>query len=884
MKADDIRSSFISYFKERGHRHLPSSSLVPANDPTLLFTNAGMVQFKEYFLGERKAEFLRAVTAQKCVRAGGKHNDLEQVGRTTRHHTFFEMLGNFSFGDYFKEEAISYAWEFITKELSLPKRSLYVSVYQEDKKSADFWKGVAGLSGNRISLFGEKDNFWAMGESGPCGPCSEIHIDRGEKIGCGKPSCAVGCECGRFLEVWNLVFMEFNRSEDGRLTPLPRPSIDTGMGLERIASVLQKKESNYDTDLFEPIFVSLSDIVKKRYGHDTASDLSMRVIADHLRAMTFLIADGVLPSNEGRGYVLRRIMRRAIRHGKLLSQEEPFLHRLSAVVIDIMRGAYPELSDKKAFLDKVIYHEEERFLATLEEGMALLSKQFEKVKKSKSPRLGGDVAFQLYDTYGFPPDLTEIIAREEEVEIDWEGFEKEMARQKERAREAWVGSGEKGVAARYTELASKAGHNRFVGYETIEHAGRLLAILAEGKECQQARSKEKIELVFDETPFYAEAGGQVGDRGIVESLSGEGVIAEIRDTHSPVKGLIVHSALLLKGFLRVGEKYRLLVNRELREATANNHTATHLLHHFLREILGKHVKQAGSLVAPDRLRFDYTHFSPLSPEEIAKVEEAINARIRQNDPVQVRFTTYHQALEEGVIAMFGEKYGDEVRVIDTGGYSRELCGGTHVHSTGKIRYFKMISDTSLAAGVRRMEALTGERAIEYLEMRDRELGKVEHVIGAKGDKAVKRVHELLDEQKRLLEELRNYKRRASLELSNQLVQKGEKLDGCVLVVEKVDLADPELLREMADFIRREIPSSVVVLGAAHKKNVMIVVAVTENVKNRVHAGQFANEVAKQVGGGGGGKETIAQAGGNQPEKLDAALEYAKKRARSLLEK
>ena len=681
MKANELRKLFIDYFSQQGHKVVPSSSLVPKNDPTLLFTNAGMVQFKGVFLGEDARDYKRAVTSQKCVRAGGKHNDLENVGHTARHHTFFEMLGNFSFGDYFKKEAIEYAWEFLTKKVNLPADKLWVTVYKDDDEAFELWRTVVGVPAERIVRLGEKDNFWSMGDTGPCGPCSEILIDQGPELSCGKPGCAVGCDCDRYLEIWNLVFMQYNRDETGKLTPLPKPSIDTGMGLERLSAVCQNVKSNFESDLFQPIIKQISALAGVPYHKDAQTDISYQVIADHLRAMTFLISDGVLPSNEGKGYVLRRILRRASRYAKLIGVNKPILYRLTGAVVDEMREAYPELVDSREHVAKVALLEEERFAVTLDSGLALLNETVAKLKAEGQVMIPGEALFRLYDTFGFPLDLVADMARDMHLELDEEGYRRAMREQREKARAAWAGSGEEKVKPIYKEVASSIKKPLFVGYDMLEGTAEVIAIIKGDKKVIEAHDNDEVELILDQTPFYAESGGQVGDRG---ELLGEASKFEVRDTIKPVQGLIVHKGKIRKGTFKIGDAVLAKVDTDDRGDIVRHHTVTHILHATLRSVLGDHVKQAGSLVSPQRLRFDFTHYTALTEREKERIEEFVNERIIENHPVDTAVMDIDQAIAAGAMALFDEKYGDKVRVVTVKDVSKELCGGTH--APGKRRY------------------------------------------------------------------------------------------------------------------------------------------------------------------------------------------------------
>ena len=704
MTGQELRNKFIQYFKDRQHNVISSYPLVPKNDPTLLFTNAGMVQFKDIFLGDEKREYNRAVTVQKCVRAGGKHNDLEMVGRTARHHTFFEMLGNFSFGDYFKKEAIQYGWEFLTEVIGLPRDRLYISVFQDDDEAFNIWANDMKMPRERIFRKDEKDNFWAMGPTGPCGPCSEIFIDQGKAIGCGRITCTIGCDCDRYLEIWNLVFMQYDRDASGKLTPLPKPSIDTGMGLERLAAVVQGRTTNYDTDLMMSIINESAKITGREYGKNDEVNVSLRVLTDHARAATFLIGDGVIPSNEGRGYVLRKIMRRALRHGKLLGQKNPFFHKITNKVIEDFKNAYPDLIGNSNFIQRVVLNEEESFGNTLHFGTQRLEEILQKVRKENLSSIPGGEIFKLYDTYGFPTDLVEETAKDAGLAMDMVGYEKAMQEQKSKAMASWKGSGEKEVASFYKDFAQNSSPTEFNGYLSTEGEAKVLAILKDGSKLESAKKGDTVELLVDQTPFYGESGGQVGDSG---NASNADVQMKITDAIKPLPGIIVHKVKITNGILTTGDSVTMRVDKITREDTALNHSATHLLHSALKEVLGEHIKQAGSLVAPDRLRFDYTHFSPLTDKERCKIESLVNEKIRKNIPVSTEEMDIEDALKEGAMALFGEKYGDQVRVVTVPGFSMELCGGTHVSATGDIGLFRILSEGGIASGVRRIEAVTG---------------------------------------------------------------------------------------------------------------------------------------------------------------------------------
>ncbi|GAB4251931.1 alanine--tRNA ligase [Deferrisoma sp.] len=881
MTGNEIRKAFLDYFASKGHRVVASSSLVPQNDPTLLFTNAGMVQFKDVFTGQERRDYARATTCQKCLRVSGKHNDLENVGRTARHHTFFEMLGNFSFGDYFKREAIRFAWEFLTEHMKLDPDRLWVTIYEEDDEARDLWLQETPVPAERIVRCGAKDNFWAMGDTGPCGPCSEIHYDQGPGIyPCPDPDrCGPECDCDRFLELWNLVFMQFERAADGTMTPLPKPSIDTGMGLERVTAVVQGVHSNYDTDLFRPIIDFTANLAGVPYGRAEESDVSLRVVADHIRATTFLIADGVLPSNEGRGYVLRRIMRRAMRHGRMLGFEEPFFHKVSGVVIDQMEGAYPELSDKREYIAKVILHEEERFSRTLDRGLQILEEEVARLAARGETVIPGDVVFRLYDTYGFPVDLTADIVRDRGFTLDEAGFEAEMEAQREKARASWKGSGEEAVAGVYRDLRSAGVATRFVGYETLEAETPVLALVRDGDRVAEAREGEAVEVVLADSPFYGESGGQVGDTG---SLEADGVYVRVEDATKPFPDLIVLKGVVTRGTLREGDRVVARVEAGARFATAQNHSATHLLHAALRQVLGDHVKQAGSLVAPDRLRFDFTHFAPMTAEEIREVERRVNRWIQANHPITVSEESFDEARRQGVMALFGEKYGDRVRVVRMGEVSAELCGGTHASRTGDIGLFKIVSEGGVAAGVRRIEAATGDRALERVFAMEDALAEAAALLRANPDEVPEKVRRALERTKELEREISSLRSQLAGGAARDVLAQAREIDGVRVLATRVPAADPKALREFADGLRDRIRSGIVVLGAEAEGKALLLVAVTKDLTKRVRAGDLIKPLAEKVGGRGGGKPELAQAGGPDPSGLDKALEAAYEEAAKLL--
>ena len=869
MTGSEIRAKFLEYFKEKGHEVVTSSSLVPHNDPTLLFANAGMNQFKDTFLGLEERSYSRAATCQKVVRAGGKHNDLENVGRTSRHHTFFEMLGNFSFGDYFKEDAIKFGWDFLVNKMGLPADRMFVSIYHDDEEAFKIWRDVIGVKEENIERRGEKDNFWSMGDTGPCGPCSEIHIDQGEGTGCGRPECDRNCECDRHLELWNLVFMQFNRDADGKMTPLPKPSIDTGMGLERIASVVQGVTSNYDTDLFQPIIQFTAELAGIKYGADNDSDVSLRVIADHARSTTFLISDGVLPSNEGRGYVLRRIMRRAMRHGKMLGFEGTFFYKVCGFVADFMKGHYIELADKKSYVQKVVTTEEEQFGRTLAIGMKLIDELFVKYKEQKL--IPGTEIFKLYDTYGFPTDLLTDIAEDAGFELDITGFNAEMAAQQDRAKKSWAGSGEESVSTIYRKLRSKIS-SEFVGYDELEMEESVSVIIKNGDTCDALSEGEEAEIVLEKTPFYPEGGGQTGDKGVIRTATS---LFRVSNTKKFGDGLIVHQGIMEVGSIKTGDKVLAAVDDEARQATERNHTATHLLHKALQMVLGDHVRQAGSMVSPDRLRFDFSHYTQVSAEEIERIEEIVNRRIMENRDVSASIETKEAAMKKGAMALFGEKYGDTVRVIEVPGFSTELCGGCHVDRTGDIGLFKIISETSVASGVRRIEALTGAGAVEHVSRSERVLKNVSLTLKAGVEGIEDKISELYATIKEQEKEIRKLADKLNSAKAGDLMKNVEEVKGVKLLVSRMDGADVESLRNFVDTARDKMGSGVVVAASADSEKVMFLCGVTKDLTGRIKAGSVIKEVAAIAGGSGGGRPDMAQAGGKNPAKTDAALSAVK---------
>ena len=869
MTGNEIRKRYLDFFAKHGHRVVRSSSLVPQDDPTLLFTNAGMVQFKRTFLGEEKRDYARAATSQKCVRAGGKHNDLENVGYTARHHTFFEMLGNFSFGDYFKEKAVDFAWDLLTNGYGLPAEKLWASVYLDDDEAWDLWTRRIGIPESRMIRLGEADNFWAMGDTGPCGPCSEIHLDRGPEHGCGRPDCDVACDCDRFLEIWNLVFMQFNRDESGAMTPLPKPSIDTGLGLERMASIIQNVNTNFETDLIFPIIQRTEALAERPYGASDTDDVAMKVIADHSRAAAFLIGDGVLPANEGRGYVLRRIMRRAIRYGRNIGLTKPFLHETARVVFDIMEPAYPDLKSASAFITNVIENEEVRFSETLDNGLRVLNDALSEIRAKGERTVPGDLIFKLYDTFGFPVDIVRDVVRDEGLDLDTDGFEARMEQQRRQSRSKVAFTG---ISDAYRALSAAGEIPEFVGYGTLNCESRVLLVVKDGSGVDAAEAGDTVEVVTAATPFYGEAGGQVGDEGTITAPGMEmTVVSTIKDP----TGIIIHKGRVTSGRLENGQTVMLSVDGERRATVALNHTATHILHAALRVELGDHVKQAGSMVAPERLRFDFTHFSQIDADALARIETFVNARIRENVPVEIAEMAMDEAVASGATALFEEKYGDRVRVISLDTFSRELCGGTHTGRTGNIGLFKILSESSVASGVRRIEAVTGAEALAHVQNTGRILQTVSQLVKDKPSAVTSRIETLMASLKSLEKE--------NQQLKTQLAQVkaegsgGETVDinGIATIIQSVTVDQPAALRELADRFKDRIGSGVVVLGAESGGKALLIVVVTRDLTDRFHAGKMVKTIAGEVGGGGGGRPDMAQAGGTQPQHLDRALEKAR---------
>ncbi|MCQ4307684.1 alanine--tRNA ligase [Pseudomonas stutzeri] len=866
MKSAEIREAFLRFFEEKGHTRVASSSLIPANDPTLLFTNAGMNQFKDCFLGLEKRAYTRATTSQKCVRAGGKHNDLENVGYTARHHTFFEMLGNFSFGDYFKRDAITYAWEFLTspKWLNLPSEKLWVTVYATDDEAYDIWTKEVGVPAERMVRIGDNkgapyasDNFWAMGDTGPCGPCTEIFFDHGEHIWGGPPGSPEE-DGDRYIEIWNNVFMQFNRTADGVMHPLPAPSVDTGMGLERISAVLQHVNSNYEIDLFQSVLNAAAEAI----GCRNEGQASLKVVADHIRSCGFLIADGVTPSNEGRGYVLRRIVRRACRHGNKLGAKGSFFYRIVAALVAEMGEAFPELKQQQAHVERVLKTEEEQFAKTLEQGLKILEQDLAELKGSVIP---GEVIFKLYDTYGFPVDLTGDIARERELTLDEEGFEREMEAQRERARSASA------FGMDYNSLVKVEGETRFTGYLGTSGSGKVLALFKEGMAVQSLSAGEEGVVVLDETPFYAESGGQIGDCGY---LSADGLRFDVRDT-SKAGGAFLHHGILDSGNLQVGGTVDATVDASVRQATALNHSATHLLHAALRQILGEHVSQKGSLVDSQRLRFDFSHFEAIKPEQLKALEDKVNAEIRGNSAVEIEETDIETAKSKGAMALFGEKYGDQVRVLTMGGgFSVELCGGTHVKRTGDIGLFKITSEGGVAAGVRRIEAVTGAQALAYLNGAEDQLKEAAALVKGSRENLLDKLGAMLERNRQLEKELEQLKAKAASATGNDLAGSAVDVNGVKTLAARVDGLDGKALLALVDQLKNKLGSGVILLGGVQDEKVVLVAGVTPDLTGRLKAGDLMKQAAAVVGGKGGGRPDMAQGGGSDAGRLDEALALA----------
>ncbi len=854
MTSAELRTAFLEFFRERGHSVQPSSSLVPGNDPTLLFTNAGMVQFKDVFLGREQRDFNRAVTSQRCVRAGGKHNDLENVGYTARHHTFFEMLGNFSFGDYFKKEAIHFAWDFLTKELEIPAEKLWITVFDEDSEAEKIWLDDVGIDKTRFSRIGAKDNFWSMGDVGPCGPCTEIFYDHGAEIAGGPPGSPEE-DGDRYIEIWNLVFMQYDRAADGSLTLLPKPSVDTGMGLERIAAVLQGVHNNYEIDLFQKLLKAAAEIA----GITDLTQSSLRVIADHIRSCAFLIADGVMPSNEGRGYVVRRIIRRAIRHGYQLGIRDVFFYKLVAPLAEEMGVAFPELKAAQEQVERVLKKEEERFAETLEQGMKILEACVAKMEGSVIP---GDTVFQLYDTYGFPVDLTADFAREKHLTVDHAGFEMAMSAQRDRARSA------SSFGADYDQDIKLDAQTEFTGYDHLEDQVHIIGLYKKGQPVTSLQDGEEGIVVLDKTPFYAESGGQIGDCGKIEA---DGAVFEVTDTKKQGGNLFLHKGKLIAGTLTNGQLCDARVSAADRKATELNHSATHLLHAALRQVLGDHVTQKGSLVNPERLRFDFSHFEPVTAYEISVIERLVNEQIRLNNPVSAQVMAKDDAVKAGAMALFGEKYGDEVRVLKIGEFSTELCGGTHVERAGDIGCFKIISETGVAAGIRRIEAVTGSGCIDWIESRDKALVSIAGLLKSAPEKAPEKVEQLIEKNKLLEKQLERLNAKLASSAGSELGAQAVDVGGIKVLAVKLEDVDSKSLKDMAEQLKNKLGSSAIVLAVVDGDKVSLVAGVSKDQMGRIKAGDLVNFVATKVGGKGGGRPDMAQAGGNDPSGLAQAL-------------
>jgi len=873
MKSAEIRQAFLDYFAEQGHEVVSSSSLVPGNDPTLLFTNAGMVQFKDVFLGQDKRSYKRATTSQRCVRAGGKHNDLENVGYTARHHTFFEMLGNFSFGDYFKREAINFAWTFLTENLGLPKDRLWVTVFEDDDEAADIWLKEIGVPAERFTRMGEKDNFWAMGDTGPCGPCSEIFYDHGDEVPGGPPG-SPDEDGDRYIEIWNLVFMQFNRSADGTMTPLPKPSVDTGMGLERIAAVMQHVHSNYEIDLFQHIITSVAGLT----GATDRTNASLNVIADHIRSCAFLVLDGVIPANEGRGYVLRRIIRRAIRHGHKLGVSEPFFHKLVAPLCDVMGEAYPDLVTEKDRVIETLLAEEKQFARTLDNGMVILEKAIGDLAGSTIP---GATVFKLYDTYGFPVDLTADIARERGLTLNMDEFDAEMAKQKTQARSASQFESTEALDIRLEN------GTRFTGYDALNGQASVVALYRDGKAVDALNEGEKGIVLIDATPFYGESGGQVGDCG---TLTAGGASFNVRDTQKQGDQFL-HIGNVDTGSLSVGDAVGCRVDNSQRQPTVLNHSATHLMHAALRQVLGSHVMQKGSLVNPKYLRFDFSHNKPVTEDELREIEIIVNRQIQDNVEVTKEVMAMDAAKQKGAMALFGEKYGSEVRVVTMGrgtpgdesaDFSIELCGGTHVNRTGDIGLFKILAETGIAAGVRRIEAVTGQAAVTLVQEQEARLRQVAGTVKSGMDKVVDRVEQLTSTNRQLEKELAQLKAKLASSAGTDLASQAEEINGIKVLAAIVEGVDSKALRDTTDQLKNKLGSAIVVLGTAADGKVSLVAGVTKDLTGRVKAGEIVNEAAKIVGGKGGGRPDMAMAGGNTPESLPEAISQVKQYLASIL--
>jgi alanyl-tRNA synthetase len=868
MKSQQIRKKFLDFFASKDHKIIKSTSLFPKDDPTLLFTNAGMNQFKNVFLGLEKRTYRRAASVQKCMRVSGKHNDLEQVGKTSKHHTFFEMLGNFSFGDYFKKEAIEFAWELLTEEYKIDPERLYVTVYEDDEEAYQVWTKNIGISKNKIFYMGKEENYWSMGDTGPCGPCSEIHYQSFKDLKNKKPKELIESGNDDFIEIWNLVFMQYNRDENGNLHNLPAPSIDTGMGLERMATVLQNKKDNYENDLFYPIIENIISLSGNELTKETIKNISVRKIADHIRSVVFLINDGIMPSNEGRGYVLRRLIRRAFRAGEKIGFKEAFLFKLVGVVCDIMKDSYPELISSANYISKVCQSEEKRFSKTLSSGIKTFDFYVGQLKKNNKNIIPGEKLFKLYDTYGFPLDLSNELAEDENMIIDEKGFYTELNKQREIARKSWKGDVQQGKRKKYEKFKHLS--VKYVGYEKESVSNsEVLAILKNGSEVSQLKKGEKGEVVLDSTPFYAEAGGQVGDTGIIKN---PGFSAEVRSAYYPIPDIIFHKIEMISGTMNIGDKVESELDIRRRKAISKNHTATHLLHASLREIIGSHVKQSGSLVSPQKFRFDFTHYSPLNRSEIKSVESLVNEKIQECIPVSTKITSLEEGIKEGATAIFEEKYGEEVRVITIGDFSKELCGGVHVQNTGEIGFFKIISESSVAAGMRRIEAVTSLSALEYTQKNEELIEEIESSLNAPRDDLEDHIEKLKESLKQKEKENKSLRQKLINLKSQQKQEKTHDINGISVLIKKMDGLNGSELRNLADDLRQKSKTDVIMLSTILNEKVLLVVTVNKNLTKQLKATNIINEMAPIIGGGGGGRPDFAQAGGTKPEKLDQAFD------------
>lgn len=872
MKTSEIRNKFLKFFEKKSHVIFPSDSLVPQNDPTLLFTGAGMNQFKDMFLGKGNLTVKKATTCQKCLRTG----DIENVGKTASHHTFFEMLGNFSFGDYFKKETIEWAWEFLVQELKIPEERLSVSVYKDDHESYEIWEKYIRVPKSRIYQYDEKDNFWPsnapkLGPNGPCGPCSEIFFDQGEKIGCGRKECEPACECDRFVEIWNLVFTQYNRKEGGMLEPLPHKNVDTGMGLERMARVMQGVRTNFDIDIFHPIIAYIEEISNVKYNGRIENAVLMRRIADHVKACTFCISDGVLPSNEGRGYVERRLLRRAVRDGTQLGIKESFLYKLVPIVSNVMQDYYPDIKQRRENIARIIKSEEEKFHETLDQGTRILEELMESMKKSNQKTLPGREAFKLYDTYGFPLEMTESILHEKGFDVDKDAFEEELKRQRLQARASSQMTGQIFDTGPLSRIKDISKGTKFIGYGQYTCEGRVIAIIQNGELVDKAASGNEVTILLDQTPFYGESGGQVGDSGILESNE---CYIHITDTKKS-DDFILHIGKIGKGELKKGSVVNAKIDTQRRNAIRRNHSATHILHHTLRTVIGQHAEQAGSLVAPDRLRFDFQHFSSLTKEEITRIEDMVNEKILENVPISVQEVTIQEARDMGAVALFGEKYGELVRVVSVGNFSKELCGGTHVQGTGEIGLFRIESESSVAAGIRRIEAVTGMASLNRSREKEGIIHEICNIFSTNEDKLVSKIREILDELKNSQREVHRIRQKELSSNIHSFIEHAEEVSGVKIVTRKLEDATADDLRKTADMLRKTAQEVAIVLGSSQDGRVTLISALSSKlVKSGLHAGNIAKEVAKVVGGGGGGRPDMAQAGGQYPDKLDEALGFA----------